>query len=539
MQTEQQECLQAIPSSWLDLFRDHLPGYDPLQDADGYVFRADVADFYCAFFENYELIEGEHAGQRFKLEDWQRAIVGCMYGWIDPDTGLRRYREVFIYVPRKNGKTMLAAGLVLNGLFVDDEPGAQIYSAAAEREQAALVYRQAQGIIARNPTLAQQCKVYRTYKSIEVQSRNAIYKALSADADTKHGLGPHLTIVDELHVHKDDKLVEALQTASGSRRQPLLIHITTADYERPSICNTKHTYARMVADGTFKDASFLPVLYEASVDDDWTDPAVWAKCNPNINVSVREEFLKRECERAQNEPSYENSFKRLHLNIKTQQSVRWLPMNDWDQCGDQPVCEGPCFAGIDLSTTTDLSALVLYWPETHSIVPYFWIPEDNAKKREERDKVPYLTWAKQGLLTMTPGDVIDYTFIMQQCIEVMQTFDIKKFAYDPWNATQFAVTMQDEHGAPMYEYRQGFGQMNEPSKELERLIVAHDVKHGGNEILRWMAGNVAIKMNGEGYIRPHKKSSTERVDGIVAAIIAIGLAVTNSDVEEDFMPSVL
>lgn len=527
----------SILSSWAELQQAHLPGYDPYETGEGYWFDEDAAERACGLFECLKLIEGEHAGKPFHLEDWQKAIVGAMYGWKSEETGLRRYREAFVYVPRKNGKTMIAAGLVLAAMFVDEEPGAQIYSAAAEREQAALVFRQASGMIAREPQLQSIAKVYKTFRSIEIPQTNTIYKALSADADTKHGLGAHMVIVDELHAHPNAELVDVLQTSMGSRRQPLLVHITTADYDRPSICNTKHDYAIKVRDGVFNDPSFLPVLYEASEADDWTDPDVWARVNPNLGVSVRQEYLERECQRAQNEPSYENTFKRLHLNIKTQQDVRWLPMSKWDACGGQPVPQGPCFAGLDLASTTDIAALVLFWPETGSLVPWFWVPADNAENREKRDRVPYLTWSREGLVELTPGNVIDYNYIRKQINELASTYEIQQIGYDPWNARHLAQQLQDEDGLPLTEFRQGYVSMNEPSKHFERLMMSEDLQHGGNAVLRWMASNVTAKVDPSGNIKPDKSKSTEKIDGIVASIMAVGLAMT-ADVEPDFNPGI-
>lgn len=513
-------------AKWRKLHDEHLPGYDAFTTAgDLYEFDCVAADAAVGFFSDMQFIEGDKAGQPFKLEGWQQAIIGALFGWKHADTGLRRYREAFIYVPRKNGKSPLAAGIVNIGLFVDDEPGAQIYSAAAEREQAALVYRHASGMIARDETLAAIATCYRSMKSIEIPRTNTVYKALSADAETKHGFSTHIAVVDELHAHKNGDLVDVLQTSMGARSQPMLVHITTADFDRPSVCNKKHDYACKVRDGILDDPSFLPVVYEASEDDDWTDPEVWAKSNPNLGVSLKREYLERECKRAQNEPSYENTFKRLHLNIKTQQDVRWLPMAKWDGCDSAPVPDGPCYAGLDLASTTDVAALVLYWPETNSVVPWFWIPGDNAEKRERRDGVPYLTWSRQEMVTLTPGNVIDYNYIRQQINELAETYNIERIGYDPWNATHLAQQLQDEDGLPMVSFRQGYVSMNEPCKEFERLIVSGKLKHGGNPVLRWMASNATAKIDPSGNIKPDKAKSTEKIDGIVASIMAVGLGM--------------
>lgn len=511
---------------WIRCFSEHLPGYDPFAEAgDNYVLDVDRANKAVQFFHCLKLIEGAKANKPFVLEDWQKAIIGCVFGWIDRETEMRRYRELFVYVPRKNGKTPLAAGMVLYGLVMDREAGAQIYSAAAEKEQAALTFRHASGMVAAEPFLEAYCKVNRSYKSITVQSDNAFYKALSADAHTKHGFSTHMCVVDELHAHRDGELVDVLESSTGARDQPLMIYITTADYHRPSVCNIKHDYACKVRDGLIKDASFLPVIYEAQIDEDWTDPRVWERVNPNLDVSLRRDYLERECRKAQEEPTAENKFKRLHLNIKTEQDVRWIPMDAWRRCGKQPVLEGPAYGGLDLASTTDIAAFALFFPETYSLMVRFWIPKANAARRQKRDRVPYLTWAKQGLITMTEGDVIDYKYIRKEINDLARQFEIRKIGYDPYNATTLALQLQDDDGLPMAEHRQGYISMNEPSKLFERAILAGDLKHGSHEVLDWMASNVTVRIDPSDNIRPDKQRSAEKIDGIVAAIMATGLGL--------------
>jgi len=525
-------------TEWRNLCREHLPGYDPWATAaKGERFDVETAQLAVEFFEEcLVLIEGEKAGQPFYLEPWQRAIVGTMFGWKRAD-GLRRYREAFVYVPRKNGKTPLAAGIILYALFCDHEPGAQIYSAAAEREQAALVYRHAAGMIARQPLLDSRAKVYKTFKSIEYPAENSLYKALSAESETKHGFSSHMVVVDELHAQPNGDLVDVLQTSMGARREPLLIHITTADWHRPSVCNRKHDYATKVRDGVIEDSSFLPIIYEATAEDDWTDPEVWARCNPNLGVSVQLDYLERECRRAQNEPSYENTFKRLHLNLKTEQDVRWLQLDKWDRCDGQPVCEGPCWGGMDLSTTRDITAFVLVWRNEaggFDVLPHFWIPEDGARQRERRDRVPYLTWANQKLLTLTPGNVIDYGYVRREIVRLAGEHDVQQIGFDPWNARQITGELLEDDGLPMVEVRQGFVSLNDPTKELERLVVAGLLRHGGNPVLRWMAGNVVVRPDPAGNIKPDKAKSTERIDGIAALVIALSRALTAGDTSSTY-----
>jgi len=512
-----------------------LPGYDPVATAaPGEFFHEDIARHALDFFPGQlRFIEGERGGEPFELEPWQQAIVACLFGWHRAD-GTRRYREALLYVPRKSGKTPLAAGIVDLVMFTDGEPGAQLFSAAAEREQAALIFRHAAGMIARNPEMMRRVKLYRTYKSIEYPAEGTVYKALSSEADTKHGLGAHLIIVDELHAHRDGELVDVLKTSTAARRNPLMIYITTADYERESVCNRVYDYATKVRDGVIQDSSFLPAVWEATPDDDWTDPKVWAKANPNLGVSVKLDYLARECERAKNEPTYENTFKRLHLNVRTQQDVRWLSIEKWNACAelvDPELLRGrTCYGALDLSTKIDLSAWVLLFPPTDEdpkwrVLPRFFAPEENARERERKDRVPYLTWADQGYLTLTPGNVVDYEHIAAAVLEDARAYDLREVAYDPWNATHLALQLQSD-GAMMVEFRQGFASMSEPTKELEKLVMSQQLAHGGNPVLAWMASHVAVEMDPAGNVKLSKRKSTERIDGLVCTVMALGRAMT-------------
>lgn len=470
-------------------------------------------------------------GQPFILEEWQRAIVCNLFGWLRKD-GTRRYREALIYVPRKNGKTELAGGLGCLMLFADREPGAQIYCAAADRDQARLVFTAARSMVQAEPELSSRAQVL--LNSIVVPETSSVLKVISAEAYTKHGANAHGVIIDELHSQPNSELVDVLMTSTGARRQPLVIHITTADFDRESICNRKYDYARKVRDGVVDDPAFLPVIYDVPVDADWTSREVWAKSNPNLGVSVSVEYLTRECARAQVEPTYENTFKRLHLNMRTQQNVRWLTLEAWDRC-NQPVdlerlAGLPCVAGLDLSATTDLTALVLVWGDQYSgvsIWPWFWAPEDKAPQREKKDRVPYLTWARQGMLELTPGAVVDYDVIRSRIGEISKRFGLHEIAVDPWNSTQLATQLISD-GFEVVHFGQGFRDMSAPTKELERMVVSGNLRHGGHPILRWMASHVAVDSDAAGNLKPSKAKSTERIDGIVATVMGIGRAMIRS-----------
>ncbi len=508
-----------------------IPGYDPVATAPAcWWFDSKLADKVIRFFATMLThIEGKLAGKPFELMPWQAAHIGCAFGWKRPD-GTRRYREVFDFEPRKNGKTTKLGGLINLVAYCDNEPGAQIYSAAAEREQASLVYRQAKGMVLNNPELLQHAKMYATMKSIEYPN-GVVYKALSADAETKHGFNTHFVVVDELHAQPNRHLVDVLVTSTGSRRQPLIWYITTADFDRPSICNEKHDYACKVRDGIIADPSFLPVIYEIARDADWKDERVWRQANPNLGVSVSLEYLQRECKRAQEIPAYENTFRRLHLNQKTETDTRAVPMDAWDACTDQvsvsDLAGAECYAGLDLSTTTDLSACVLLFPDDeggYAVLPFFWAPADNARKRQLRDRVPYETWARHGYLKLTDGNVIDYDVIRADLAAIRDKYNVREIAADRWNATQL-ITQLTGDGAEVVAYGQGFRDMTAPTKELLKLVTAGQLRHGGNPVLRWMAANLSTETDAAGNLKPSKKKSTERIDGMVALIMSLGRAL--------------
>ena len=318
-------------SSTRDEVYRQIPGYDPFTTAGDCRFDRGAAQRAIDFFrECLTFTAGEWMGQPFRRQPWQQAIVGNIFGWKRPD-GTRRYREAFIYVPRKCGKSEMAGGLGNLLTFADGEPAAQVYCAAADREQARLVFNAAKTMVQAEPELAARGRIYTN--AIMVESTGSVLKVVSAEAYSKHGVDAHGVIIDELHAQPNRELVDVLMTSTGARRQPLIVYITTADYDRDSICNEKYDYAVKVRDGIVDDPAFLPVIYEAGSQDDWTDSAVWAQANPNLGISVSAEYLERECRRAQETPSYENTFKRLHLNLRTQQDVRWLSLEHWDACG--------------------------------------------------------------------------------------------------------------------------------------------------------------------------------------------------------------
>ena len=511
-----------------------LPGYDPYRDAKGYTFDLEKARKAVGFFQD-ELVhvKGAMAGQPFRLEPWQQGYIANLFGWVDA-AGLRRFRESLLFVPRKNGKTTLAAGVILYMLFCDGEAGAEVYGAASEYQQASLVFAHCRGMIARNPSLAARCQVYAGQaKAVQLKDDLSTYRVISSDALSAHGFSTSCAVIDELHTQPDSELVDAIQTSTGARQQPLILHLTTSDYERESVCNSKHKYASDVRAGLIKDPRFLPAIFEAKIADDWTRAATWRAANPNYGRSVSAEYLRRECQRAIDQPSYENQFKRLHLNIRTEQSERFLQMAKWDACPSEidagQLLGRPCYGGLDLSSTTDLTALVLHFQLDDdggsAWLPFCWVPADSATQRERRDGVPYMAWQKQGRVEMTPGNSVDYAYVRRKINKLAELYDIRAIAFDAWNATHIAQELTED-GVEMMKFRQGWVSMNEPLKRFESLVLGEQLNHGGCPVLRWNASNLAVKRDESNNIRPDKKKSTEKIDVIVAGIMALGLCMT-------------
>jgi phage terminase large subunit-like protein len=477
-------------------------------------------------------IEGPMAGKPFILEPWQRSIVREVFGR-KRDDGLRQYRKVYIELPRGNGKSTWCSGFALHLLAVDGERSAKVYSAAADKSQAAIVFETAEKMVSASPFLSQHIRAFRN-RTMEYDATGSKYLVLSSDAFTKHGLNPSGIIFDELHAQPNRELYDVLNTAMGKRAQPLMIMITTAGYDRNSICWEQHEYALKVRAGIIEDPTFLPVIYAADTDDEWTSPATWRKANPNFGVSVKEDFLWQECQTALQSPAYQNTFRRLYLNQWTQQETRWIDMKSWDGCnGPLPDLAGrTCYGGLDLASTTDIAACVLTFPPVEEgeptwLLPFFWIPTDNMIERERRDRVPYSTWVREGLVEATPGNVIDYAYIRARINALKAMYDIQEVAYDPWNATQLSLQLQDD-GIVMVEMRQGFASMTAPSKELLRLVLAKQVAHAGNPVLRWMADNVTARSDPAGNVKPDKGKSTNKIDGIVASIMALARLTANA-----------
>lgn len=476
--------------------------------------------------------KGEFAGKPFKLEDWQdQEIIRPLFGTIDPETGLRQYSTAYVEVPRKNGKSEIAAAVALKLLCADGEPGAEVYSAAADKAQASIVFDVAKGMVEQDPGLRKRCKIYRT-KVIEVPKTGSVYRVLSADAFTKHGLNAHGIVFDELHAQPNRELWDVLTTSVGARRQPLVFAITTAGYDRKSICWEIHEHARKVAEGVVDDPSFFSYVKSIPADADWTDEKWWKHANPALGVFRSIAEMRRQYARAAESPAMQNTFRRLYLNQWTSQDERWLDLAAWDASAgevDETALQGQlCYGGLDLASVNDVAALVLFFPmgDHAKIVCRFWVPEEQVSLRVRKDGVPYDQWVAQGLLTVTPGNVIDYDRIRTDIAELAQTFDIREIGFDRWNATQLIVNLMAD-GRTCTPIGQGFGQMSAPCKDLLTLVLQKQIHHGGNPVLRWMADNMAVVQDAAGNLKPSKQKSSEKIDGMVALVMATDRAVRN------------
>ena len=484
------------------------------------------------FFSLLKHQKGVWAGQPFALLQWQSEIVANLLCWRRKD-GTRRFRQGFIEIPRKNGKSTFVAGLALYMLLCDAEPGAEVYCCASSRDQAAIVGDAAKQMIQSSEALHRVTEVFRNVITFGTSK----LEVLSSDSGTKHGKNASCVIFDEVHTFTDRDLYDALATSQGARLQPLNICITTAGHDRESLCWQLHDYAEKVRDGIVTDHAFFPVLFGAPIDADWTSPKVWAKANPSLGVTVTEAFLKAECDKAKELPSYESTFRTLYLCQWTDSKRCWISHQSWAECIDKTVSdttlEGKeCYAGLDLSTTTDLSSLAVIFPAADgslSVLSYSWCPEEGIRKRARSDRAPYDVWAEKGYLIPTPGVVVDYDFIAEKIRDLCKRFQVRAVGFDPWGATQLSTGLFRD-GVPMIECRQGYRTLSEPSKRLEALVVSRKLKVVKNDLLTWAVSNTVINTDPAGNIKPSKESSTERIDPVAALVTAIA-AWMNKDAD--------
>lgn len=495
--------------------------------SDKYYFDQQAAEKAVRFVETFLThTKGEWAGKPLLLEEWQKQdIFYPIFGWKKQD-GTRKYKSVYIEIPRKNGKSLICAALAILLLVADGEKGAEVYSAASDRDQARLVFEMAKGMINNNEELQEILKPFRN--SIMMPKYNSYYHAISADAHTKHGYNSHGVIYDELHTAKTRDLLDVLMTSTGARRQPLVVMITTAGYDKQTICYEMHEYAVKVREGVIQDETFLGVIYSAPPDADIFDEQTWITANPNYGISIKKEYMAEQAQKARTVPSYENTFRRLHLNQWTASETRWINDDDWMNCDkgtvDIPV-KSDCYAALDLANVRDIAAFVRLYPSDDDrfvIKCTFFVPELTAKERTQKDGVNYDTWIKQGHIIETPGNTIDYDYIERYIMESQAADNLISVAYDAWGASQLVSHLIDK-GVNMQPWRQGFASMSAPTKEIERLTMQERLNHEGHPVLRWMCSNVMLEQDAAGNIKISKAKSSEKVDGMVSLAMAMGI----------------
>jgi len=491
------------------------------------------------FIEGLRHTKGRWAGHPFHLLKWQwEDVVRPLFGTLNA-AGKRQYRTCYCEIPKKNGKTELAAAIALKLLCSDKEMGGEVYSAAADRQQASIAFNVAAQMVRKHPVLSKRCKIVDSQKRIIYSKTASVYVALSSDVATKHGFNASGIIFDELHAQPNRDLWDVLTLGSGdAREQQIIFAITTAGFDRHSICYEQRTYAEKVRDGIISDPTFLPVIYGLRDGANWEDEKEWAAANPSLGEILDLEKIRDAYRKAKETPALENSFRRLRLNEWTTSDVKYIDMADWDSCEGSFSYDDlrgmPCYAHIDLSSTTDLTALALVFrmpDDTFRTLVFYWVPQDNIALRARRDRVPYDMWTRAGLIEATTGNVVDQSVIMRRVFKCAEDFQVLELGYDPWNSTKFVSDLQSEGFDPdkLVQIRQGVKTFNEPTQLLHKLVKERKFEHNGNPVLRWNVSNTMLEISEPELWKPSKKKSTERIDGCVAVICALSRAMVHTE----------
>lgn len=468
---------------------------------------------------------GDYNGEPFALREWQEKIVRKILGTLRPD-GTRQYRRAFLALPRKQGKTELIAAIANCLLLATGRRGQHIYSASGDHKQAALIFRAAASMIRNDPTLSQHCVIYESYKRIEVPGLDSFYEALSSEAKLKHGLSPAAVLFDEVHILPDRELHDVLTTGFGARREPLTLYITTAGHDRASLCWELWQHARNVRDGIVDDPTFLPILYEVSPDDDWTDEAVWHKAMPALDDFCSLEFIRDEFRKAQMMPSFENTFKRLYLNLWTEQATRWLQVERWLACAglsEAELIDRPCMAGLDLGVTGDMSAAAFLFENDLGgvdVAVRYWVPRDGRWKDEVENRERYRLWERQGFLKFTDGEVKDDDVIEADIVALNQRWPIQQMTADRAYAMSLLTRLFNKHEIPIKGVPQGPITLNAAMVDLEEMILAGTLRHTNNPVLNWNVANANVSRNSTGLMYLDKAMDRIRIDGLAAVIDA-------------------
>jgi len=495
-----------------------------------FIFDEKKAQHAIDFFKFLNHYKGEHAGRPFELTNWQRFIVANLFGFYLKD-GRRRYNYAYVEVAKKNGKSTFAAGIGLYMMIADKEAGAEIYSAATNHKQAMIVFDAARHLVMRSPHLKKFISVYRyNLHSLHNFSK---FEALASDSDRLDGLNPHCAIIDEYHAHKYADLLNNLKSGMVARKNPLMFIITTAGFDKESPCFFERKVCVDILRGIKNQDNKFAVIYTLDDGDDWQDEKNWIKANPNLGISVDVDNMRKELKSVKNNDREIINYKTKNLNIWMSSSISWLKDDIWQACDksnefDIDDLDGQlCYAGLDLASHVDINAFVLFFPDepVNHLICHFWVPEEKMKERS--DKVDYYYWYQKGYLKVTPGSVIDIDYLASDILEIAHRYNLQSIAIDPAKAYHGVIQALQKEGLKMSEFRQGFISMSAPTREFERLITGKKLNHFGNPVLRWMNSNVELAMDAAGNIKVDRGRATDKVDGIVAAIMAIGEWMSN------------
>lgn len=475
------------------------------------------------FIEKLKHTKGEWAGQRFRLEPWQQFVLWNIFGWKNAD-GTRRFRYAYIEIARKNGKTALSAGIGLYMLFADGESRPEVYSAATVKDQAKICFSDAVEIV-KATDLKNYLTPYRN--SIVYELKGGTMKPLSSDYGTHDGLNPSCGIIDEFHAHKDSGMFDVIKSAFGARRQPLMFIITTAGFDKSGVCYAYRENVIKVLRGVNEDDSLFGIIYTLDDKSEWDDPKMWIKANPNLGVSLSADYLADQVKDAKNRPEAVRNVMTKNVDLWVDAERTWILDDAWLKCigttapADLQGCA--CWGGLDLSNVSDITAYVLLFHENDrfQLLPHFWIPEEKMLEKVRKENINYGKWVAEGYVTVTPGNVIDYDFVKADILRIVADYDLRTSAYDRWNSSQTIIDLQNE-GMECNPFGQGYGSMSAPTKEFEKLVLTGKIEHFGNPVLRWMLASTLVKTDPAGNIKPDKEKSTQKIDGIVAAIMALG-----------------
>lgn len=496
----------------------------------GLVWNEDKAMQAVLFFDLLQHYKGKFAGQPLSLQPWQRdCIVKPLFGWYRED-GSRRYRQSYIEVPRKNGKTTMTAGFALKGLLMDGEQGAEVYAAATKREQAKILFDDCGKVL--GPAIKKRVRVLKN--AITFEQMNASLKAVSSDYNTLDGLNPHICVVDELHAHKERGLYDVMMSGMGARFSPLMVAITTAGVDRASICWEQREILRNAIEGHVEHDAYHGYVATIDEGDDWEDPLTWHKANPNLGISIYEDSLADFCRSAKVSGSAENNFRRKHLDQWVGQAERWIGMDKWDACEDsfsEEDMEGlPCWAAVDLAETRDLNAMAIVWRrgEDYYVKTWFWAPKEAMDERAAYDRRQVVEWMHRGQIASTYGQSADHESIAAQVNALFERHQPSALVFDPHISGEFLYHLRNNHGFPedkLCKFNQTIMNYSAPCKSFETLIYQNRLKHDGNPVLRWNISNLAAYQDANANIRPDKKNSADKIDGAVATIMALGEAI--------------